>query len=61
VPVAPAVGVTETLADATLVPTELVAVTEQLYAVPLVSEDTVIGLELPVAVCDALPAVQVAV
>ena len=43
-------GVTMEGADAAPVPAPLVAVTVQLYAVPLVNPDTVIGLLAPVAV-----------
>jgi hypothetical protein len=56
-----AAGVTETVPEAALVPTELVAVTEQLYVVPLVRLETVIGLAVPVPVLEVLLAVQVAV
>jgi hypothetical protein len=49
--VAGAVGVKELLdPEAGLVPLALVAVTEQVYAVPLVRPVTVIGLEAPVVV-----------
>jgi hypothetical protein len=45
-------GTTELLVeDATLVPTPLVAVTVNVYVVPLVNPVTVIGDEPPVAVC----------
>lgn len=50
-------GVTLAVAEAGPVPAELVAVTEQLYVVPLVSPVTVIGDAEP----DALNAPQVAV
>jgi hypothetical protein len=44
-------GVAELLAElAELVPTEFVAVTVNVYAVPFVKPDTVIGLVVPVAV-----------
>ena len=46
-----ATGVTELeTAEAALVPAPLVAVTVQVYGVPLVSPETVIGLEVPLAV-----------
>jgi len=45
-----ATGVTEDAADAGLVPYAFVAVTEQVYAVPYVSPETVIGLADPVPV-----------
>jgi hypothetical protein len=56
----PALGVTVMLLEAGPVPTELVAVTEQLYVVPLVSPVTEIGLALPV-IANEPAAVQVAV
>ena len=55
-----AAGVTDALVDAELVPAELVAVTEQAYAVPFVRPVTVIGLDAPDA-RDELDAAQVAV
>ncbi len=55
-----AVGVTEFEApEAVLVPTAFVAVTVQVYAVPLIREPTAIGLAPPVAVIP--PGLQVAV
>jgi hypothetical protein len=55
-------GVTETAAEASLVPALLVAVTLQLYVVPFCRPVTVIGLAVPVAARDIAPvAVQVTV
>jgi hypothetical protein len=48
-------------ADAAPVPTEFVAVTVKVYAVPLVNPVTVIGLDVPVAVKVVPPPVGVAV
>ena len=48
-PVLPAMGVTVTELEATLMPTELVAVTVQLYSAPLIRPLTVTGLVVPVA------------
>jgi hypothetical protein len=59
--VAAAAGVTPAVLDAAPVPTTFVAVTEQLYAVPLVNAPTLIGLVLPVAVFEVPPPVHVAV
>ena len=59
--VRPTAGVPVTDAEAGLVPAEFVAVTEQLYAVLLVSPLTKSGLLAPEAVFDSLPAVQVTV
>ena len=54
-------GVTDTVPDAAPVPAAFVAVTEQVYAVPFVRPDTVIGLAVPVPVIVAPEAVQDAV
>jgi hypothetical protein len=54
------IGVTDTAAEAELLPTELLAVTEQLYVTPLVRPVTMIGLDAPVATNEP-DAVQVAV
>jgi hypothetical protein len=54
-------GVPVTDAEAGLVPAEFVAVTEQLYAVLLVSPPTESGLLAPETVFTSLPAVQVTV
>ena len=43
-------GVTETVLDAVPAPDAFVAFTEQLYAVPFVIPETLIGLAVPVAV-----------
>jgi hypothetical protein len=48
-------------ADGGLVPAELVAVTENIYAIPFVNPVTVIGLFVPVAVIFGPPPVGVAV
>jgi len=55
------IGVAVTEADAALVPIAFAAVTVKEYAVPLVSPGTVIGLDEPVTVIGAPPAVGVAV
>ena len=52
-------GVAVTTADATLVPTALVAVTEQLYDTPLVKPETTMGDAIPAPVKP--PALQIAV
>lgn len=55
-------GVAGAVADAALVPSAFVAVTEQEYVVPFVSVETEIGLAVPVAVRVTPPVtVQVAV
>ena len=56
-----ALGVTDTTPDAKLLPTLLVAVTVQLYAVPLVRLETVIGLPAPAPVLVFEPLTQAAV
>jgi hypothetical protein len=57
----PAIGVTVAPTDALPAPCTLLALTLQVYAVPLLKPVTVIGLALPDAVCVFAPAVQVAV
>jgi hypothetical protein len=52
-------GVTDTVPDAALAPTALLALTEHEYAVPLVRPDTVSGLAAPLAV--SAPGLHVAV
>jgi hypothetical protein len=52
------VGVTDTPADASLVPALFVAVTEQEYVVPFVRFETVIGLAVPVPVRVAAPVAE---
>ena len=47
-------------AEAELVPTEFVAVTEQVYATPLVNPETVIGDDVLAPVRMLVPSVQVA-
>jgi len=56
----PAAGVTLTLPEAALLPALLLALTLQLYVVPLVSPVTLIGLAAALTVIDAALAVQVA-
>src|SRR5687767_2182639 len=56
-PAAP--GVPEAVVEATLLPTALRAVTEQVCNVPLVRPDTMIGDDMPTAL--AAPGLQVAV
>jgi hypothetical protein len=60
-PVVVLAGVTETVADAALVPTALVAVTEHEYTTPLVNCVTTIGLAVPLAVRVVPLPVQLAV
>ena len=60
-PLLPAAGVTVALLDAAPVPAELVAVTVQVYAVPLVRPVTASGLAAPEAVRVAPPPAQEAV
>ena len=54
-------GMTETVPEATLEPAVLVALTEQVYVVPLVRLETVIGLAVPVPVLVVDPVTHEAV